>query len=65
MTTLIGTFSKATTLVDGGWRISFDVDENQAAEIVAASKLKGKVVFISIITKAEQKRVEQREKSDG
>ena len=59
MTTLIGTFSKATTLVDGGWRISFDLDEHQAKEIAEITKMRNKVVFISVITKAEQKAMEQ------
>jgi hypothetical protein len=65
MTTLQGVFSKATTTVDGGWRISFDVDEKQAKEITEISKLRDKTVFICVMTKAEQSSQEQREISGG
>jgi hypothetical protein len=63
--TLEGTFTRATTTVDGGWRISFDLDERQAKEITEITKLRDKAVYICVMTKAEQRAQEQRENSDG
>lgn len=65
MTALEGTFSKATTTIDGGWRISFDIDEQQAKEITEISKLRDKALFICVMTKAERRAQEQRVNSDG
>lgn len=42
-------FSKATTLVDGSWRISFDVNSNQVSELIQISQLSGLPLQIAII----------------
>jgi len=42
-------FARATTLVDGGWRISFDVPQEEAAKIAAISALNREVVHLMIL----------------
>lgn len=37
---LTAIFAKATTTVDGGWRISFDIDESQSNEIAKLSQFR-------------------------
>lgn len=45
-------FTKATTTIDGGWRISFDCGEQAAVEALA--KLRDQRLYIVIMTE-EQK----------
>lgn len=47
--TFLGTFYKASTLIDGGWRISFDVDAQQAAKVVQLSAIKDSLLQFAII----------------
>lgn len=47
--TFLGSFFKASTLIDGGWRVSFDVDAQQAAKVVQLSVLKDKLLQFAII----------------
>lgn len=47
--TFLGTFFKASTLIDGGWRISFDIDSEQAAKVVQLSTLKDSLLQFAII----------------
>jgi len=42
-------FSKASTLVDGSWRVSFDVNANQAQELIKLSQLIGSNLQVAII----------------
>lgn len=42
-------FSKATTLVDGGWRVSFDLDEKAGITAAQVSALKGQELQIAVV----------------
>jgi hypothetical protein len=42
-------FSKASTLVDGSWRVSFDVNITEISEIVKLAKLLGDNLQIAVI----------------
>lgn len=42
-------FSKASTLVDGSWRLSFDVNPTQVSELIQISQLQGVNLQIAII----------------
>ena len=42
-------FTKATTLVDGSWRISFDVNPSQVPEIIKISQLLGYSLQVAVI----------------
>lgn len=42
-------FSKAATTVDGGMRVTFDLDENWGPIIEDLAKLRGKILHIAII----------------
>lgn len=42
-------FSKASTLVDGSWRLSFDVNSNQVSELIKVSQLQGVNLQIAIV----------------
>jgi len=52
--TFLGTFFKASTLIDGGWRISFDVDSNQANKIVQLSTIKDSLLQFAIVPVATE-----------
>ena len=41
-------FQSARTTIDGGWRVSFDLDESQSEEITALAKLKNKSLIIVV-----------------
>lgn len=47
--TFLGTFFKASTLIDGGWRVSFDVDSQQAAKVVQLSVIKDSLLQFAIV----------------
>lgn len=54
--TLKAIFNKAQTLVDGGWRISFDVDASQTNEVMMLARLREAVIqaaFVPIPADAE------------
>lgn len=57
--TFLGTFFKASTLIDGGWRVSFDVDSQQAAKVVQLSVIKDSLLQFAIVP------VDVKEKSRG
>lgn len=42
-------FQKFTSLIDGGYRVSFDVSENDAANLVQLSQLRENVLQIAIV----------------
>jgi len=42
-------FSKASTLVDGSWRLSFDVNANQVSELIKISQLQGINLQVAVI----------------
>ncbi len=42
-------FNKATTTVDGGWRISFDVPESEAANLLELAGLRGCVFQVACV----------------
>lgn len=42
-------FSKATTTVDGGWRISFDLGEWEADKVSKIANTKGRSLQVAII----------------
>ena len=43
-------FAKATTLVDGGWRLSLDLSEDSSDQISKIADLKDEPLYITIIT---------------
>lgn len=47
--TFQGIFSKATTLVDGGWRITFDLDQTEAHKIHLLHQFREKLIQIACI----------------
>lgn len=47
--TLTAIFSKATTTVDGGWRITFDVDQSEAQSILKLSVLRDQLFQMALI----------------
>jgi hypothetical protein len=46
--TLQAIFNKATTTVDGGWNITFSVDQSQAQKITELSSLRDMVLNVAI-----------------
>lgn len=55
---LQGVFTKATTLVDCSWRVSFDCSENMADKVAELSKLRGEALYLIVMT--EQQFMESR-----
>jgi hypothetical protein len=53
-------FSKATTLVDGGWRLSFDLGEDMAEAAAQLSKMRGDALYLVVMTQAEKDALEAR-----
>jgi hypothetical protein len=47
------TFSKATTLIDGGWRVSFDLSEYDGDIVSKIAKLKDSILQIAILNNVE------------
>jgi hypothetical protein len=47
--TFVAAFHKATTTVDGGWRISFDVSEDEAKTVAQLSVLRGELLQLAVI----------------
>ena len=47
--TLQAIFSKAITTVDGGWRISFDVDASESVTIAQLSQFRDTLLQLAII----------------
>lgn len=46
--TLQAIFNKATTTIDGGWNITFSVDQSQAQKITEISSLRDLVLNVAI-----------------
>lgn len=42
-------FTNAKTLIDGSWRISFDVNSNQISELIKVTQLQGTNLQLAII----------------
>lgn len=47
--TFQATFSKATTLVDGGWRVSFDLSESSGHKAAQIAALTGSILQIAVV----------------
>lgn len=47
--TFLAAFYKATSLADGGWRISFDLDENAGITAAQVAALKGQQLEIAVV----------------
>jgi hypothetical protein len=47
--TFTATFARAATLVDGGWRISFDVSNEEAKALHILSELREHLLQIAVI----------------
>lgn len=45
-------FSRAQTLADGTWRLSFDLEESDSARVAQISALRGSVLFLTVIPEA-------------
>lgn len=61
-------FTKASTTVDGGWRISFDVSESEAKAVTDIAQLKNEALYLVVMTEAEfhaSERVKTREKRES
>lgn len=43
-------FGKATTMVDGSWRFSFDSAENQGPNIAKIAGMRGTLLYVVIMT---------------
>ncbi len=52
--TFAATFYKATTLVDGGLRISLDLPAHEAKVLVELMKIKKRVLEVAIVPHPEQ-----------
>lgn len=52
------TFFKATTIVDGTWRISFDLQEGMEDAVSLLSKLKGEGLYLVVMTQAKRMEVD-------
>lgn len=46
-------FNKATTLIDGGWRVSFDLSEQNSQEISEIVSMKNENLFLVVFTEDE------------
>jgi hypothetical protein len=54
-------FSKATTTIDGGWRISFDCSEEMSAKIGELSKMRGSALYLVVMDEEEyQSKIEKK-----
>lgn len=42
-------FQKFTTLIDGGYRVSFDVSENEAKSLFQLSQMRESVLQVAIV----------------
>lgn len=42
-------FKKATTTVDGGWSVSFDVDSSQADNITKIAAMRDEMLYLVIV----------------
>lgn len=47
--TFSGIFSKATTTIDGGWVISFQVDQSEAQQIIQVSQMRQSVLQVAVV----------------
>lgn len=47
--TFTATFSRATTLVDGGWRLTFDLGINEGPCIAQLAELRNELLQIAIL----------------
>ncbi len=47
--TFTAIFARATTLVDGGWRISFDVSESDAKDLHLLSQMRNKLLQVAVV----------------
>lgn len=47
--TFLGHFSKATTLVDGGWRVSFDLSQDSGITAAQVAALQGQELQIAVV----------------
>lgn len=47
--TFVATLAKATTLVDGGWRVSFDLSEHETQAITELVKHKDSALQIAAV----------------
>lgn len=56
-----GSFTKLTTLVDGGIRISFDVSLSEIKEVVRLPSLTGRPLAIAIIPEPRKSRLNRDE----
>ena len=49
-----GIFARATTTVDGGWRISFDLGNHEGEAVASLSRLSSKNLKIVVISEDEK-----------
>lgn len=47
--TFNATFAKATTLIDGGWRISLDLPDFEAQKVTALAQLSDRALQVAIV----------------
>lgn len=49
-------FSKATTLVDGAWRVSFDLGEHQGESVTQMHQMKDQPLMLVVMTQEQYER---------
>lgn len=47
--TLQAIFVKATTTVDGGWRLTFDIAQNESGQIIDLAILRDQLLQLAIV----------------
>jgi hypothetical protein len=47
--TFVALFSKATTTVDGGWSITFEVGQDEAIKVVQLAEFRGQALQVAVI----------------
>lgn len=47
--TLLGSISKITTTVDGGWKLTFDVPQSELSKVMQLSCLRDMVLALAVV----------------
>ena len=47
--TFTSTINRITTLVDGGWRISFDVPDSESGQVIALAQLRKTLIQVGLV----------------
>jgi len=47
--TFIATFGKLTTTIDGGWNITFQVSQDEAAQVLQLSEFRDTLLQVAVV----------------